>query len=92
MAISYPGEVAEFVRSKTHPVWCMAISPWIFPFMTMQDVPDPEKPETWKFFLMLSWLGEVDSSLDEKERIKALKERGAKLAEASLYRLAMTRS
>ena len=58
--------------------------------MTMQDVPDPDKPETWKFFLMLSWLGDAELNLDEKERIKAVKERGAKLAEASLHLVPMS--
>ena len=58
--------------------------------MTMQDVPDPNKPETWTFFLMLSWLGEAESNLDEKGRIKAVKERGAKLAEASLFHVLMS--
>lgn len=81
MAVSYPAETAKYIRGNTHPVWCMAISPWIFPFMTMQEVPDPEKPETWKFFLMLSWLGEADANVSREDRIKAFKERGANLAE-----------
>lgn len=83
MAISYAAETAKFLRSKSHPVWCMAISPWIFPFLSVQDVPDPNKPETWKFFWMLSWLGDIEPGLSEVDRIKALKERGAKLAEVS---------
>jgi 2-polyprenyl-6-methoxyphenol hydroxylase-like FAD-dependent oxidoreductase len=81
MVISYPAETARYVRSKTHPVWCMAISPGIFTFMSLQDVPDPDKPETWKFFLMMNWLGEGELGLSNEDRIKALKERGEKLAE-----------
>ena len=83
---SYPAETAKYIRSKTHPVWCMAISPWIFPFMSVQDVPDPEKPETWKFFIMLNWVGEKDPDLDHEGRMKAVKERGQKLAEVRLPR------
>ena len=87
MAISYPAETARYIRSKTHPVWCMAISPWIFPFMSMQDVPDPDKPETWKFFMMTNWLGEGELGLSNEDRLKALKERGAKLAEVRSHRV-----
>lgn len=81
LVASYDAETAKFIRSKSHPVWCMTVSPWVFPFLTMQDVPDPAKPETWKFFLMLSWLGERDDSLDNAGRLNAIRERGEHLAE-----------
>ena len=84
MVVSYDAGTAKYVRSKTHPVWCMCISPEIFPFLTMQDVPDPDKPETWKFFFMTSWLGMRDDNLDNEGRLKAIKDRGEKLAEVRI--------
>ena len=83
LAYSYDAQNAKYVRSKTHPVWCMGISPQVFPFLSMQDVPDPDKPETWRFFLMTSWLGTKDDTLDNAGRIKLIKEKGEKLAEVS---------
>ena len=55
--------------------------------MSMQDVPDPDKPETWKFFMMTNWLGEGEFGLSNEDRLKALKERGAKLAEVRSHRV-----
>ena len=83
MAFCYPdAETARKVRGA-HPVWCMCIHPDIFPFLSMQEVPDPDRPETWRFYMVLSWLGEKDDSLDNAGRLKAIKERGEKLAEVS---------
>ncbi|KAK3691205.1 hypothetical protein LTR37_018793 [Vermiconidia calcicola] len=87
MAISYPDpEIARYVREKTHPVWCMSISPLLFHFMSMQDVPDPDRPETWRFFYFDSWLAKDQDEVEEfRDRggdiLAALKERGGKLAE-----------
>ena len=83
MAVSYPAETARYIRKNTHPVFCMAISPQIFPFMTMQDVPDTDKPDTWKFFIMLSWLGDPDSDLDHEGRMKLIRDKAQTLAEVS---------
>lgn len=83
MAISYDAETAKHVRSS-HPSWCIAISPDLFVFQSTQEVPDPDKPETWKFFFFPSWLGEKDHTLDNAGRMKSLKERGSKLAEVSI--------
>lgn len=82
MAVSYDAETAKHVRSA-HPVWCICISPKLFVFQSTQAVPDPENPEFWKFFFFPSWLGERDDGLDNACRMKALKERGAALAEVS---------
>jgi 2-polyprenyl-6-methoxyphenol hydroxylase-like FAD-dependent oxidoreductase len=81
--VTYPAETARFVRSKSHPVWCMAINPDVFHFMSLQDVVDPERPETWKFFHMTTWIGEKPAETGSEYVMKALKERGAKLAEVS---------
>jgi 2-polyprenyl-6-methoxyphenol hydroxylase-like FAD-dependent oxidoreductase len=78
-------EIAKFVRSKSHPVWCMAISPTIFHFMSLQDVPDSEKPETWKFFHYFSWLGEKPTETSSADVHRALKERGEKISEVGLF-------
>ena len=81
IAISYPAETAKFIRSNSHPVWCMCISPEMFPFMSMQEVPDPDRPETWRFFIFASWLGEKYENRNNAERMADVKERGGKLAE-----------
>ena len=86
MTVSYPAKTARYVRENAHPVWCICISPDIFTFVSTQDVPDPDKPETWRFFIFVSWLGEPDRSLDNAGRIKAMKDRGAKLAEVRCSR------
>ena len=83
MAVSYSAEDAKLVRSA-HSVWCIGLSPKLFVFQSTQDVPDPERPETWKFFLFPSWIGERDESLDNAGRMRELKERGAAMAEVSL--------
>ena len=80
MAVSYDAETAKHVRSA-HPVWCIAISPELFVFQSTQEVPDPDRPENWKFFFFPCWLGERDQSLDNDGRVKALKDRAGKLAE-----------
>lgn len=47
-------EKARFVRDNTDPIFCVAFTPQnLCLFMTIQDVPDPEKPETWVFQLMM---------------------------------------
>lgn len=80
MAISYDAETAKKVRSA-HPVWCIAISPDLFVFQSTQEVPDPDRPETWKFFMFLSWIGKRDATLDNAGRMKSLKDRAIHLAE-----------
>jgi 2-polyprenyl-6-methoxyphenol hydroxylase-like FAD-dependent oxidoreductase len=48
---------------------------------TVQDVPDPDKPETWEFQVMPSWRGIRDPSLDDAGRLKKIKEFASLLAE-----------
>lgn len=60
---------------------CLSISPHLFVFRSIQEVPDPDKPESWRFFLFASWLGDRHVSLNAAERLKALKDRGSCLAE-----------
>ncbi len=82
MCVTYADpNVATFVRSKTHPVWCIAISPVMFHFMSIQDVPDPERPETWRFFFFNSWLGEKPHDTSGSAARSVLLERAENLAE-----------
>ncbi|KAI9809365.1 MAG: hypothetical protein M1827_006877 [Pycnora praestabilis] len=74
-------EKAKFVR-KTHPIFSMAIHPdGTFAFVSIQDVPDPDKPETWRFQMATSWPGERDPNMTDADRLKLLKERASPLAE-----------
>lgn len=47
---------ALFVR-KAHPVFSVMQASNVFAFISMQDVPDPTKPEDWKFRIVtrLAW-------------------------------------
>lgn len=48
---------------------------------SVQDVPDPDKPETWRFQVVTSWLGERDSSMDNEARLRQVKEKASRLCE-----------
>ncbi|KAL4919273.1 hypothetical protein BDW62DRAFT_217114 [Aspergillus aurantiobrunneus] len=59
----YPRDKALFLRSF-HPLFLAAINPaGYFAFLGLQDVPDPEDPESWTFFFYISWA----SSLEEQQ-------------------------
>lgn len=47
----------------------------------VQDVPNPERPETWAFQLGTSWLGKRDPNLSNEERIERVKRATSELAE-----------
>lgn len=59
----------------------MMIHPEVFVYVCIQDVPDPDKPEDWVYFVFLCWLGEKDPSLSPEEVMKIAKERGSKIQE-----------
>lgn len=46
-----------------------------------EDVPDPDKPETWRFQIVTSWLGIRDTSLDDAGRLAQVKEKAKVLPE-----------
>ncbi|MCJ1417254.1 hypothetical protein MMC32_003596 [Xylographa parallela] len=81
VAIKYhDAEKARFVRSA-HPVFSMVTHPDCFCFIAIQDVPDPEKPEDWRFQVVTSWLGIRDTSLDDAGRLRQVKEKAEVLPE-----------
>jgi len=47
----------------------------------VQDVPDPDKPETWAFQVGSSWLGQRDASLSNEERLANVKSAASHLSE-----------
>ncbi|KAL4803138.1 hypothetical protein BDV18DRAFT_163198 [Aspergillus unguis] len=62
----YTPEQALFLR-KFHPLYLASINPaGYFSFFGTQDVPDPQRPETWTFFFYISWY----SSFEEQEQTK----------------------
>ncbi|KAI9720895.1 MAG: hypothetical protein M1812_002734 [Candelaria pacifica] len=67
-------EKSRFVRS-CHPIFSLCLHPRGLSFVTIQDVPDPDKPETWRFQVVISWIGDRDTSLDNAGRLAELKER-----------------
>ncbi|OCL07891.1 FAD/NAD(P)-binding domain-containing protein, partial [Glonium stellatum] len=61
----YGAEQARHVRSL-NPVFATSVHPELemMFWLSIQDVPDPEKPETWIFQLLISWL---DNPIPEAE-------------------------
>lgn len=60
----YTADQARFLR-HFHPLYLAGISPaGYFSFFGMQDVQDPDCPETWTFFFYISWY----SPLEEQDR------------------------
>ncbi|TKA68709.1 hypothetical protein B0A49_03242 [Cryomyces minteri] len=75
-------EKAKFVRSA-HPIWSMVFHPDLFAFVSIQDIPDPDKPETWRFQVLNSWRGNRDEkeSMSSAEKLAEVKSRAEKLPE-----------
>ncbi|RYO89373.1 hypothetical protein DL762_003264 [Monosporascus cannonballus] len=82
--VSYPNaERALHIRSA-HPIFAMVARPGIFGFLGTYDVPDPEKPETWRFHLAISFPRDENvnpHTLSNAERHAVMKEKGARLCE-----------
>jgi len=82
----YTREQALFLRSF-HPLYLGAIHPLgRFGFMGMQEVLDPEKPETWTFFFNNTWrlsLAEQEAQKDwtPKQRVEQMQETGKDFCE-----------
>lgn len=79
----FPAETAEYLRS-IHPIFKTSYHPDGFHWWnSIQDVPDPDKPETWSFQNLLSWSGapRAEDLPDQASRIQFWRERGPKAAE-----------
>jgi hypothetical protein len=72
---------AKHVRSLS-PVFSFAVARSdVCNFITIQDVSQAERPETWVFTLVVVKAGFPDASLDDAGRLRILKEQCADLAE-----------
>ena len=77
IACSFPAEVALLVR-KAHPMFKIGYHPegllWL---QAIQDVQDPDKPETWLFQSCLMWVGapRPDDFPDQASRLAFWKEK-----------------
>ncbi|KAI9807525.1 MAG: hypothetical protein M1825_005465 [Sarcosagium campestre] len=82
VAVQYAdAEKARFIR-EAHPIFSLMIHPsGTLSFVSIQDVPDPDKPETWRFQVVMGWIGQLDASLDNAGRVAQVKARAAELAE-----------
>lgn len=60
-------DIARHLRKFAFPIQCIGVHPrgyWLW--LSIQDVPDPEKPEDWIFQLQWTWkLGSSASTLDD---------------------------
>ncbi|KAH0559497.1 hypothetical protein GP486_003988 [Trichoglossum hirsutum] len=80
MAIEYRDAEKSLFMRKVHPIFYMGIHPdGHLVFIT--NVPDRDKPETWRFQVVMSWVGFCDRELDDAGRLALIKQRGESLAE-----------
>lgn len=74
-------EKARFIREH-HPLYYVAMHPnGAVMWLSTHDIPDPERPETWAFQVMPSWLGTRDDNLTDAERLRFLKKEAQAMAE-----------
>lgn len=73
-------EQARFVAAA-HPVFCLIAADEEIVFMAIQDVPDPDRPETWAIQLYMNWPGRDESITTNEGRQKEMRRRASKLAE-----------
>ncbi|KAA6409475.1 MAG: hypothetical protein FRX48_07029 [Lasallia pustulata] len=68
-----------------HPLFKMSYYPETAEmfWLSIQDVPDPDKPETWLFQLMMSWGGSptLEEMPTNEDRMRVFKERAQRWAE-----------
>ena len=79
VAFSYnDAEKSKFVRSA-NPVCSFVVHPNCVVMVSVQDVPDPSDPRSWRFQLVISWIGLRDDGLNNEEKHAAVKKRAANL-------------
>ena len=52
--------------------------------VSIQDMPDPERPETWRFQVVVSWSGFRNKTLSNEQKHKEVKRRAEGLPEVSV--------
>ncbi|KAA6406834.1 MAG: hypothetical protein FRX48_09332 [Lasallia pustulata] len=76
LTVNFGSAQKSLFARKNHPSFYLATSPNnIANFISIYDVPDAEKPETWSFQVVTSWVGERDLSLTDSERLAMVKSR-----------------
>ncbi|KAI9879536.1 MAG: hypothetical protein M1830_006115 [Pleopsidium flavum] len=82
IAVRYDSAEKSLLARSGHPIICIAPSPDnIFSLISVQDVLDPDKPETWRFQVVVSWFGDRDPTLTDSDRLQLLKSKAATLAD-----------
>ncbi|OAP59064.1 hypothetical protein AYL99_06362 [Fonsecaea erecta] len=79
----FPRETAEYLRS-IHPIFKHSYHPDNFSWWnSIQDVSDPDRPETWLFQNLLSWPGapRPEDLPDQASRLRFWRDRVARYAE-----------
>jgi len=83
VSCTFPKDTAEYLR-QIHPIFKNSYHPDGFTWWnSIQDVRDPDKPETWLFQNLLSWAGapRAEDLPDQKSRLQFWRDRGPKYAE-----------
>jgi 2-polyprenyl-6-methoxyphenol hydroxylase-like FAD-dependent oxidoreductase len=73
LSCSFPKDVALLQRNSGHPIFKNSYHPKGFMWwQSVQDVQDPDKPETWLFQNIISWVGapRPDDFQDQPSRLK----------------------
>ncbi|KAJ4148686.1 hypothetical protein NW765_017553 [Fusarium oxysporum] len=84
---SFTAEEARYLRSKIHPIATLGPHPHqnTYFFLTLADVPDPDKPETWLFQISLSLWNEGQQPETYEERVRMFKKLAANYCEPFKY-------
>ncbi|KIW95835.1 uncharacterized protein Z519_02899 [Cladophialophora bantiana CBS 173.52] len=83
VSCAFPREIAEYLRS-IHPIFKHSYHPDNFTWWnSIQDVTDPDKPETWLFQNLLSWPGSPrpEDLPDQASRLRFWRDRISRYAE-----------
>ncbi|KAI4125379.1 MAG: hypothetical protein LQ347_005395 [Umbilicaria vellea] len=76
LTVNFGSAQRSLFARKNHPSFCLATSPNnIVNLISVQDLPDAEKPETWRFQVVTSWVGERDPSWTDSDRLALVKSR-----------------
>lgn len=84
ISCSFPKEIALLQRNSGHPIFKNSYHPkgmmW---WQSIQDVQDPDRPETWLFQNIISWIGSPrpEDFPDQESRLKFWQDAAKEFAE-----------
>lgn len=88
----HDAEVARFIRKSLSPIMTIGAHPrgyWLW--ISVQDVPDPDKPEDWTFQLQWTWKLDNESIAMHEPDLQKLKAEAAAIDFGEPFKTAWTR-